>query len=81
MKSTVNKFRLIWLFALTITLSPQAFSAPISIMTFNVENLFDATHDAGKNDETYLPASEKKNSAHIEKCKKISVRRWRDQCL
>ena len=81
MKSTVNKFRLIWLFALTVTLSPQAFSAPISIMTFNVENLFDATHDAGKNDETYLPASKKKNSAHIEKCKKVSVRRWRDQCL
>ena len=24
-------------------------------MTFNVENLFDNTHDAGKNDETYLP--------------------------
>ena len=28
----------------------------ISIMTFNVENLFDNTHDAGKRDETYLPA-------------------------
>jgi endonuclease/exonuclease/phosphatase family metal-dependent hydrolase len=81
MKSTVKKFRLIWLFALATLLSPQAFSAPISIMTFNVENLFDASHDAGKNDETYLPASKKKSSAHIEKCKKISVRRWRDQCL
>ena len=81
MKSTANKFHLIWLFALAFILSPQAFSAPISIMTFNVENLFDATHDAGKNDETYLPASEKKKTAHIEKCKKISVRRWRDQCL
>jgi len=50
MKSIVNKFRLILLFALTVILSPQALSAPISIMTFNVENLFDATHDAGKND-------------------------------
>lgn len=81
MKSTVLKFRLIWFFALAVIFAPQAFSAPISIMTFNVENLFDTTHDAGKNDETYLPASEKKSNAHIEKCKKISVRRWRDQCL
>lgn len=81
MKSNPKKFHLMCLVALTLMLSPQAFSAPISIMTFNVENLFDATHDAGKNDETYLPTAEKKNSAHIEKCKKISVRRWRDQCL
>jgi len=56
-------------------------ATPISIMTFNVENLFDATHDAGKNDETYLPLVTKKDSAHIEKCNKISVKRWRDQCL
>ncbi len=81
MKSIVKKMGLMCLAALATTLPSQALSAPISIMTFNVENLFDATHDAGKNDETYLPASEKKNTAHIEKCKKISVRRWRDQCL
>ena len=53
----------------------------ISIMTFNVENLFDNTHDAGKNDETYLPAARKKSKIHIEKCNRIKVRRWRDQCL
>ena len=81
MKSTVNKIGLTYLLVLTATLPAHALSAPISVMTFNVENLFDATHDAGKNDETYLPASEKTNTAHIEKCKKISVRRWRDQCL
>jgi hypothetical protein len=56
-------------------------AAPVSIMTFNVENLFDTTHDAGKNDETYLPASQKTGSAHVEKCTRISVRRWREQCL
>ena len=81
MKSTVNKIGLTYLLALAATLPLYALSAQISIMTFNVENLFDATHDAGKNDETYLPTSEKKKTAHIEKCKKISVRRWRDQCL
>ena len=53
----------------------------ISIMTFNVENLFDNNHDAGKNDETYLPVARKTSKNHIEKCKQIKVRRWRDQCL
>ncbi|MBY0315613.1 MAG: endonuclease/exonuclease/phosphatase family protein [Bdellovibrionales bacterium] len=27
----------------------------ITVMTYNVENLFDTQHDEGKNDETYLP--------------------------
>ena len=67
--------------SLSFVLSAGAVSAPLSIMTFNVENLFDAKDDLGKSDETYLPATKKKNSAHIAKCRKILVRRWRDQCL
>lgn len=66
---------------LALVVSAPSVAAPVTIMTFNVENLFDATHDAGKNDDTYLPASKKKSSAHIDKCNQISVRRWRDQCL
>ena len=50
-------------------------------MAFNVENLFDAKDDPGKSDETYLPANKKKAKAHITKCKQITVRRWREQCL
>jgi len=53
----------------------------LSIMTFNVENLFDNQHDAGKNDETYLPLTMKKSKQHIDKCNEINVKRWRDQCL
>ena len=53
----------------------------ISIMTFNVENLFDNTNDVGKNDETYLPLTYKTSSQHIEKCRKIIVKIWRDQCF
>ncbi|MAI53573.1 MAG: hypothetical protein CMP96_04355 [Gammaproteobacteria bacterium] len=53
----------------------------VTIMAFNVENLFDATHDRGKNDETYLPLTEKTKPSHINKCNTIKVERWRQQCL
>ena len=71
-----------WLFLLLLSwIALPAQAETISIMTFNVENLFDNSHDAGKNDETYLPAARKKSKIHIEKCNRIQVRRWRDQCL
>ena len=53
----------------------------VSIMTFNVENLFDTVHDEGKNDQTYLPVDQKQGQAHISQCNYIPVKRWRDQCL
>ena len=70
-----------WLFLLLVLGAVPAGAEPVSIMAFNVENLFDSTHDAGKNDETYLPRSEKTSQRHIDKCNKIEVKRWRDQCL
>jgi len=54
---------------------------PVSIMTFNVENLFDNVNDPGKNDLTFLPLSEKQSDEHKAECGKIDVDRWRDQCL
>lgn len=53
----------------------------VSIMTFNVENLFDTTHDKGKTDYTYLPISKKKSKKHISGCNKVPRKKWRDQCL
>ncbi|HVJ65873.1 MAG TPA: endonuclease/exonuclease/phosphatase family protein [Bdellovibrionota bacterium] len=53
----------------------------VSLMTFNVENLFDARDDAGKNDETFLPLATKKRASHIKKCNKIEVEKWREECL
>jgi endonuclease/exonuclease/phosphatase family metal-dependent hydrolase len=50
-------------------------------MTFNVENLFDTQNDYGKNDETYLPKKLKSNPYHLQKCKSIKVKKWRDECL
>lgn len=54
---------------------------PVSIMTFNVENLFDTRHDPGKNDRTFLPLALKQTEEHREACGKIEVEHWRNQCL
>ncbi|MBT8095648.1 MAG: endonuclease/exonuclease/phosphatase family protein [Woeseia sp.] len=53
----------------------------VSIMTFNVENLFDNVDDPGKDDRTYLPLAAKQNAAHRAACNEIGVDRWREQCL
>lgn len=53
----------------------------VSIMTFNVENLFDTLDDVDRDDETYLPASAKQSAAHKKKCAWIERKIWRDQCL
>ena len=53
----------------------------VTIMTFNVENLFDSTHDEGKDDYTYLPRVVKDDPAHIARCETLEVERWRRDCL
>ncbi len=48
---------------------PSPMAPPISVMTFNVENLFDTTHDVGKNDFQYLPLEiKKKDPQHNKNC-------------
>jgi endonuclease/exonuclease/phosphatase family metal-dependent hydrolase len=54
---------------------------PITIMAFNVENLFDARDDPGKNDRTYLPLSAKQTASHRAACARIERRSWRKQCF
>jgi hypothetical protein len=53
----------------------------VTIMTFNVENLFDNKDDPSKNDETYLSIQAKQAAAHIAGCEKIEVERWKNECL
>ncbi|MDJ0916889.1 MAG: endonuclease/exonuclease/phosphatase family protein [Woeseiaceae bacterium] len=64
---------------------PETVSAasvsPVSIMAFNVENLFDTSDDASKDDKTFLPLAMKQDEAHIAECNEIEVDRWRRQCL
>jgi len=53
----------------------------VTIMTFNVQNLFDNIDDPGKDDKAYLPVEAKQNKAHVSACNKIEVASWRDECL
>ena len=53
----------------------------LSFLTFNVENLFDATDDPRKNDETFLPLSQKKSKRHKRSCAKSRLPKWKEQCL
>ena len=53
----------------------------IILMTYNVENLFDHKDDLGKNDQTYLPLSQKQSDAHRLLCDAIPKKEWREQCL
>ena len=61
--------------------NPDSDSVSISIMAFNVENLFDNEDDPGKDDKAYLPLAEKQSAQHKDACNTIEVNNWRDQCL
>lgn len=53
----------------------------VTVMTFNVENLFDNADDPGKDDKTYLSIGAKQHAAHVDACNAIEVERWRYDCL
>ncbi len=54
----------------------------VSIMSYNVENLFDAVHDEGKDDWTYLPLFMKdKGSEAYDACMSNSNYYYRNLCL
>jgi len=56
-------------------------STPITVMSYNVENLFDTSHDEGKSDWAYLPLRSKRSEKVKSECQKISNPQWRDECL
>jgi endonuclease/exonuclease/phosphatase family metal-dependent hydrolase len=60
---------------------PESPAEPVTLMTFNVENLFDTRDDPGKDDRTYLPLAAKQTEAHRAACAEVENERWRDQCL
>ena len=53
----------------------------VTIMTFNVENLFDNVDDPDKDDRDYLPIEHKQNAAHLAACMEVEVESWRNRCL
>lgn len=59
----------------------EASTVEATVMSFNVENLFDNVDAPGKDDKAYLPLEAKQNASHIDACTEIEVPRWRDECL
>ena len=53
----------------------------ISIMSYNLNNLFDAKDDVGKDDKAYLPIEFKNNDDHIMGCLQVNNSKWRNECL
>lgn len=56
-------------------------SHSVSIMTFNVENLFDAEDDPDRADRDYLPIELKQTEEHKNACAELRFESWRDRCL
>ena len=61
--------------------APKKSPGSITVMTYNVENLFDNLDDSGKDDETYLAIEDKKNARHRTKCQGVGRDYYRRQCL
>ncbi|HYX33301.1 MAG TPA: endonuclease/exonuclease/phosphatase family protein [Oligoflexus sp.] len=58
-----------------------ALPEPITIMSYNVENLFDTVHDDGKNDWTFLPLSLKTDQVK-QACKESSIKeKYYKECI
>lgn len=54
----------------------------LSVMSYNVQNLFDTLHDEGKEDYTYLPLKVKQASEEIQAyCKSLEQESWQLSCL
>ena len=56
-------------------------AADVTLMTFNVENLFDNVDDPEKDDKAYLPLTAKQGDDHIEACNEIEFEAFRNECL
>lgn len=56
-------------------------TSSVSVMTFNVQNLFDNVDDPGKDDKAYLPIAAKRSPEHMAACNTIEVASWREECL
>lgn len=71
------------LIVISITLFAfSSFAKTVSIMAYNVENLFDTIHDEGKEDYTYLPLKEKQSNPIIQNyCYSMYSESYRRNCF
>ena len=86
----MKKQTLFTLFIFLISVSIFASSEPaagdgklsVSVMTYNLENLFDTKHDLGKEDYTYLPLDFKNSSAEVQAyCQSLTNEYYKKSCL
>ncbi len=88
----VRLFQFLFLAAFLVGIRPLDLRAEtkISVLQFNVENLFDAIHDSRKDDYTYLPLSLKRDSRFLDSkegakflqaCVRSRFPKWRIACL
>lgn len=71
-----------YLLCLLVFLTTHATSATISLMQYNVENLYDTEHDAGTDDYTYLPLKTKRALGdHYHHCQGLGSRSRIERCL
>ncbi len=81
---TLSKLRLVLLIpaiGLVACVAEEPRVTTVTVMSFNVQNLFDNHDDASKDDKAYLPIEAKQNETHITACNEIQVDSWRDECL
>ena len=67
---------------LLVFLPLMASSKTFSLMSYNVQNLFDIKHDKGKEDWTYLPKAFKDKSKEVQEyCESLNNPFYRKNCL
>lgn len=74
-------FSALALFACSAEQATVPSTTSVTLMSFNVQNLFDNQDDPGKDDKAYLPIEAKQSEAHQAACNKIPVENWRAECL
>ena len=76
----MHKYIAFYLLALFFSF-PAKSDSSFSVMTLNVNNLFDELDDPKKDDKAYLPIELKQTNKHINSCNRVPVNSWKNECL
>ena len=76
----MHKYLAIYFLALFFSFQVKSDSS-FSVMTLNVNNLFDELDDPKKDDKAYLPIELKQTNKHINSCNRVPVNSWKNECL
>ena len=76
----MHKYLALYFLALFFSFPAQSNSS-FSVMTLNVNNLFDELDDPKKDDKAYLPIELKQTNKHINSCNRVPVNSWKNECL